>query len=227
MIRAIIAICLFATTIAQTNSAVDATLETRDLTRKIIGGTSGGTGQSLPVDLQTVIVNGGKKAGDKLFVDFIITNSGRQSIVLPVSPNARDIEPEGSSPSTFKRLSLFLTVEHGREPLMLKGGASLYGTSALEGTLRTLRPSESLIVHTVFLLASWEGPLSGTQTLTGHVRLLNETLKPKGSNLESVSSEIGSATANPLSWTIATGYDRKLTGQPDCYPYSVQTLETP
>ena len=203
MIQTIV-LCLLAIGIPQTNRSVDATNETRELARKIVSGSSGGNGHSLPIELKTVIVNGGSQPGDSLFVDFIITNPGPQPLALPTSLRADDFEPkEESSASTFEHLSLFITAGDPKHPLMLKGGADLYGAPRLRGSLRTLNPSESLVVHTKFRLAFSNGTLSGTQSFTAHLSLLDETLKPKGPDLESDSQELGFAAASPFSWTIA------------------------
>lgn len=203
MIRVMVVTCLAVVIFAQSDTTIDATGETATLSRKIVTGTSGGSGRSLPIELQTIVVNAGKHTGDPLFVDFMITNRSKQPLTLPISTNAQEIEPRDPNPSLFQRLNFFLVTRDSQQSLLVKGGADLYGATHLPETLRTLKPSESLIVHTKFLLASWRGDLLGTHTFTGHVALFYETLRSKGTSLESLSDEAGSATAAPFSWTVS------------------------
>jgi hypothetical protein len=178
--------------------------KTEDFSRKVMSGSFGNSVSPLPIQLQTTVVNGGNSPGDRLFVDFIITNTGPKPEIIPISPYPRDFEPKDSGKTSFECLSLFLTAGHPGTPLMLKGGANLYGEPHLPSTVITLKPSESLVVHTKFVLASWNGSIAGVQTFTGHILLVQESLKPKGSNLESTSAEIASASASAFTWTVSS-----------------------
>jgi hypothetical protein len=202
MIRATIATLLVALVIAQTTTTIDATGETRQFTREIVGGGGGNIDRPFHIDLQAVLVNAGSQSDDFILMDFIVTNRGKEPLTLPIDLHPRDFQPAGGEPSTFKRLSLFLTIGASPASFVLSGG-NLYGSANLPATLHTLLPSESLLVHTKCSL-KYVRRLSGPQMLIPRAMLYDETLTPKGAGMESFSNSIGSAKAPSLLWTPET-----------------------
>jgi|SRR5579863_4366297 hypothetical protein len=173
---------------------VDATGPVRRRVREGTMGRGGSVGRKSPLHVSICVVGGWRDNG-KIEVDFTLTNSGRDALTIPISPNPGDLEPaDPKATYTVKRLSLYVTSDKRREEI-LPGRAHLYGSSAFPGTLVTLSPSESVRVLALVGLPRPLGTESDAGSLVAHAALDDETIKAVDGQTLSDIQEIGSSSS--------------------------------
>jgi len=173
---------------------VDATGPVRHRVREATMGRGGGVGRKSPLHVAISLVGDGHENG-KVEVEFTLTNTGKDGLTIPISPNPGDLEPaDPKATYTVKRLGLYVTSDKRREEI-LPGRVHLYGSSAFPGTLVTLSPNESVHVLVLVGLPRPLGTESSTATLVAHAALYDETIETVGGQTLSDMHEIGSASS--------------------------------
>jgi hypothetical protein len=107
-------------------------------------------------------------------VEFLVRNTGRASIEIPVSPNLSELQPEDDTVA-FTYLSLSLVVVAGEEPNL--GYVSLFGSQAHKGTVLRLRPGEWVRVKANLKLDKWPQEVTSVD-LHGMFWLRRVTFRP-------------------------------------------------
>ena len=174
---------------------VDATGPIRGRTREATRGSGGGVARRLPLQVAIKTPVSTPDARGRTLVEFILTNSGRKALILPVSPHPADLEPSDPK-SAYTVLTLGLRVSLNKKPgTIFPGGTDLYGSASVPATLVTLGPGDSILVLTLVTL-----PMSGPEPLIATASLENQTLKTTNGELALDSQEIGFAmsTEYPL-----------------------------
>jgi hypothetical protein len=181
---------------ASSQLTVDATGPIRQRLRPEGVMRAGSIGRKLPLQVSIEVHGTSRKDNGITEVDFILTNSGKDNLVIPISPHPGDLEPANPKITyTVKNLSLFVAShKHERFESSLAGGAHLYGNEALLGTLFTLAPGRSVRVLTRVAVP----PISatdqdGTVAFVAHVMLDEETISMVDGQPFTDSHEIGSA----------------------------------
>jgi len=174
---------------------VDATGPVRERPRVATAGHVGSIGYKLPLQI-AIEVQGVADRGGKTEVDFVLTNSGKTDLLIPVSPNFGDLEAkERKQGYAVNHLILYLTFDQKRESI-LPGVANLYGTRVFSGTLVALASGESIRILTRMVLNSDSAPERATNRVyVAHTVLNVETTKTvAGQTFEDV-QEVGSAVS--------------------------------
>jgi hypothetical protein len=97
-------------------------------------------GRKLPVNVIIETTGAPPDESGKTLVVFVLTNSGKTNISLPVSPNPGDLEPPDPKTS-YKGLVLGLRISLAKRPASIfAGGADLYGSDDFAGTLVNMVP---------------------------------------------------------------------------------------
>jgi|SRR5271166_3826877 len=198
---------VFLTIAASGQLAVDATGPIRQRHRDAGAGHGGGVGHKLP--LHVAIESHGVPAGEnsRTLVEFIITNSGKEDLPVPVSPHPGDFEP--TDPKTgYTVRCMGLRITSGKAPgTILPGGADLYGSQKLPGTLLVLAPGESIHVFTRVALPSFRA-LQLEAVFVADVILNDETIRSVDGRDFSDMREIGSASSEEYtSQRLLTSHD--------------------
>jgi len=181
-------------TAASAQLTVDATGPIRERHRRPSSGTGGSSGYKLPLLVSLRTTGAPPDERGKTVVEFTLTNIGKSDLAIPISPHPGDFEPEDPKVSySVKMLNLYLTLDSGertsRQRVMLPGGAHLYGSSRLPGTLISLTPAESIHVLASVTLPDGEG---NGKVIVGRVTLNDETLQTVREHTVSDTREIGS-----------------------------------
>jgi hypothetical protein len=130
-------------------------------------------------------------ADGKTLVEFVLTNSGKSDVTLPISPHPGDLEPSDPR-AAYTLMTLGLRISLSKKPaIIFSGGAELYGSSDVPGTLVRLAPGESIRVLTRVALAERVSPKG--EEFDASASLDYETLKTVDRQLVSDSKEIGFA----------------------------------
>jgi hypothetical protein len=175
--------------VSQERMAVDAAGPIRERARiaSIVRG--GGVGRllSLKVAIETNVIS--PDTNGKTLVEFILTNSGRSNLTLPISPHPGDLEPSDPK-ATYTVMTLGLRIGLSRKPgAVFPGGAELFGNADHPGTIVTLAPDESIRV-----LARVALPGEGSaEPFDAGASVNNEIIKDVNGELVSDSQEIGFA----------------------------------
>jgi hypothetical protein len=133
----------------------------------------------------------------KAIVEFVLTNTGKNTIRVPVSLNSADFETSNADLGyTVETLVARLNLSRDKKIQTLPGGADLYGNDTVPGSIVPLSPGESIRirVRVVFRpeITSTEGEKS---VLVGYLGLNEEVVKTVRGQPFSDVSEIGSATS--------------------------------
>lgn len=172
--------------------------------RESSGGQHGSMGRRLALQV-AVEVHGGPSGDDgKTVVEFVLTNSGKEGLSIPVSPDPGEVEPaEGNY--RLKVLVLYMRscsspsewpCAIARQRELLPGGAWLYGNEE-SATLVTLAPGDSIRVRTKVKLP----PVLGTghkktEVFVAHARLVGQTVTTvDGKTLRDTTEDLGSANS--------------------------------
>ena len=189
---------------------VDATGPVRQMARQPTEGSGGGIGRKLPVALTVETQGGAPDSEGRTEVDFVITNSGKADLSLPISPHPADFEPTDPNVTyTLKVLNLSMGLGNGRGPnrkeTLLRGGARLYGESSSPASLAVLTPGESIRVRATVVLPSDRIPPGSSLSLVAHAGLGDETVKSASGHTASSARESGSADSQdyPLDYFLS------------------------
>lgn len=183
---------------ARAQVTIDATGPTHGAWNNIKAGRSGGTGRKLPLQV-TIAVNGTpfNASHGRTVLDFTLTNSGKQNIRIPVSPNADEL----NSVKSFRQLWLYVTSDTKYEKVLNGGGdphspfINLYGSDAVPSTLTTLAPGDSIRVRAEVALPQVSGADSGSTAFVAHAMMYDKTIKNIAGKPFMDSLEIGMATS--------------------------------
>jgi hypothetical protein len=182
----------FWSTIALAQVTVDATGPIRDRARTATSGHVGSIGRKLQVQI-TIEVTGVPDVDGSSDVTFILTNSGKKELLLPVSPNPADLEPADSKSYSVKQLSLYITSDQKQEQV-LTGGARLYGNRTFAGTLVSLAPGESIRVLARVAFPNLSGAeQSGSGPFVAHAVLNDRVTSLVDGQIFENTQEFGSA----------------------------------
>jgi len=172
---------------------VDATGPVRERVRVASVGRGGGVGRKIPLQVAIAVLGGWDDNG-RIEVDFTLTNTGKDAVTIPISPNPGDLEPADPK-AGYKGTCLSLHVIPSKRPGgILQGGAILYGSPKLPETLATLAPGDFIRVLTRVALP--QVPSAEPDTLlVASAMLNNETISAVNGQTVSEMQEIGSASS--------------------------------
>ena len=175
---------------------VDATGPLRDRLRRPTAGHGGSIGRELPLKLAVEVLGGSPDPAISTEVQFILTNSGKNPLTIPVSPNPGDLEPADPKVRYSVRvLSLYITTDRKREK-KVPGGVELYGNRGWPGTLMSLAPGESVRVLARVALPPIPIPDQDSgMVFVGHAILDNQAVHTVDGQTFEDTQEIGSATS--------------------------------
>jgi hypothetical protein len=114
----------------------------------------GGIGRKLPIQVAIEVPGSPGTEKGKNVVLFVLTNSGKESLSIPVSPDPESVEPDSQNYS-LERLRLYLgycaapskwPCALAENQVTLSGGANLYGNQQT-ATVVLLAPGESVRVR--------------------------------------------------------------------------------
>jgi hypothetical protein len=183
--------------------AIDDTVPIRQRQREPLAGGGGGVGLRIPLELAVKGHTPQTDTGNKTEVEFILTNSGKTAIVIPVSPHPGDLEPENSeAPYSFTCLTLRIVSKTGPVEI-LPGGAELYGSTAAAGTLKTLGPGDSIQVLALVTLPGVSQQTDADEYIA-MAMLTNQVVASKNGQPVETSREIGNASSPQFTLSILT-----------------------
>jgi hypothetical protein len=180
---------------------IDVTGPVRERQRNPTFGSGGSSGRRLALQVTFEVQASSQDAHGRTYVDFTLTNNGKTSLTLPISPHPGDLEPKDAKATyTVEHLTLYLASETGskaeKRSTVLPGGANLYGQSEFPETLTILKPGESVKFLTRVAVPHDSGtPSPDSITLVANAWLYQETIRPMGDQIKSEEEEIGSATS--------------------------------
>ncbi len=171
---------------------IDATGPDKEL-REAPGGRIGSIGRKLPLKVAVEVPAGPSSDNGKTVVEFILTNSGKEGLNIPVSPDPGDVEPaDAETKYSFKLLNLYITSE-GKRRATLPGGARLYGNDE-SATLVALAPGDSIrVCAKVALSPATAVDQSSTVVFVAHAMLVDETVTAVDGKPFMDGFEVGSA----------------------------------
>lgn len=139
---------------AGSQTLIDATVQIRNRQREPIAGTGGGIGLEIPLLGAKSRHSISMQPPAKAEIEFTLTNVGKEFITIPISPHPRDFEPQNPQESySLECLSLRILPAAG-PAAVLPGGADLFGSSSVSGSMKILSPGESVRVLTLVTLPS-------------------------------------------------------------------------
>jgi hypothetical protein len=140
----------------------------------------------------------------RTLVKFTLTNSGKNDLTFPISPNPGDFEPPDAKQSyTVRVLNLSVTSDKQQSNILL-GQASLFGSDSAAGTIVTLAPGESMQVLAKVALPPIDSH-HGSLAFVGHATLGKETVKTVNGQVLSEAQETGSASSSEYSPSALLG----------------------
>jgi hypothetical protein len=170
---------------------VDATGPIRQRKRDAARGHVGCCGRKLPLQVAMETTGSPPDENGQTLVEFVLTNSGKKALVLPVSPHPGDLEPSDPN-ATYSGMSLGLRIGLSKKPAgIFGGGADLFGSKEFPGTLVSLAPGDSIRV-----LARVALPQVGNtepEAFKASALLGTETIKRVNGELVSESQNVGFA----------------------------------
>ena len=168
------------------------------------GGTGGGVGRKLPAQLAIEVEGTPFNAGNgRTVIDFVLTNTGKQELTIPLSPTGRDVE----STNSFRGLTLYITFggkgdPWGRDRQVLQAGTeprnqfvSLYGSDAVPSTLGKLSSGESIRVRAELALPHISATDPASVSFVAHAMMDDVTIRTVGDKRVMDSREVGIATS--------------------------------
>lgn len=175
---------------------VDATGPIRGRLRPPTTGRFGSIGHKLTLTIGIEVHNGPPLKGSASEVEFTLTNIGNKTLVVPISPHARDMEPD--DPKVGYRLShMRLHLTWGEKTI---GSADLYGSQQFPQTLLSLEPGSS--VHVIVRADFPENPSTSQNTqpiIVAHASLENQAIRTVNGGTTEDTRELGSATSSDYS----------------------------
>lgn len=179
---------------------VDATGPIRERKREAAQGHGGSVGRKLPlrVSIQTSISALDKDG--KTLVEFVLTNSGKSDLTLPISPHPGDLEPSDPK-APYTLVALGLRISLSKKPgVIFPGGAELFGSAEFPETLVSLAPGNSLRVLTRVALPEVGG--RNADTFVASASLGNESMRTMNGVILSDLQNVGFATSQE--YTLAS-----------------------
>ena len=173
---------------------IDATVPIRGRIRNPTAGHGGSVGRKLP--LRVELETRGSPPDEKGLteVEFILANTGKEPLTLPISPHPGDMEPSDPKVSyTLQVLHLYVTSDK-RQELTISGRTDLYGKRDSPEAFVKLAPGESIRVLTRVALPT-DPSLNGAAqaVFVAHVVLDDETIKTRDGQTTEDTQEVGSA----------------------------------
>jgi len=179
--------------IAAGQLTVDATGPTRQRKREATHGQGGGVGRKLPLTVAIETRGSSPDEKGRSLVEFILTNSSKNGLTLPISPHPGDLEPPDPRAS-YTLLTLGLRVSLSKKPgVIFPGGAELYGSAELPQTLVSLAPGGSIRVLTRVALPEGPSAPPDSAEIVASASLDNETMSTINGQMLLDSQEIGFA----------------------------------
>jgi hypothetical protein len=149
----ILAICLIPVS-GLSQVTVDATRPPKGKERVVDGGGSrGGVGLRAPFSLAIHPEGKQPDTSGQLRIVCVLTNTGTTTLVLPISTDPGDLEPNSLSPS-YRCICLSLSMAEVAHVANVLSGATLCGDPAIPKSMALLSPGEELRVLTQFPLPS-------------------------------------------------------------------------
>ncbi len=174
---------------------MDATGVPRARLRNPTVGHAGSIGRHLPLRVAAEFVRFLPAGNGVAEVAFTLTNSGENPLVIPVSPNPRDLEPSDPKASyRLKNINLYITSDR-RQESVLAGGARLYGSEAFPSTLVMLASQKSLRILARVTLPPVLADHSSEAVFVAHAVLNDQTMGMVGGQISEDTKEIGSAVS--------------------------------
>lgn len=174
---------------------IDATGPIREQVRQPSSGSGGGIGRQIPIQV-TVSALGGWNEKGEIEVDFTLTNIGNRNVNIPISPNPGDLEPADAN---YTLMVLTLRIMPKINPGgIFPGGADLFGSPTIPGTLVNLGPGSSVRVITRVGLPRPTYSENDLVPLIAGAMMNNETIRTVHGQLVEESQEIGSAYSQPV-----------------------------
>ncbi len=175
--------------------AVDATVPIRERLRSATTGTSGSIGRKLAIQVAIETTRTSPNDSGMTELDFILTNTGKTVLTLPISPHPRDLEPtDPKTDYTVEVLRLYVTSDK-RQGLALSKTTDLYGSRMSPETLVKLAPGESIRVLTILVLPRDPHTSEAGETFVAHAVLDSETIRNINGQTVSNTQELGSASS--------------------------------
>jgi hypothetical protein len=170
---------------------IDTTGPIRQRKREAVRGHVGSSGRKLSLQLAIQTAGSPPDEKGKTLVEFILTNSGKNELTLPVSPNAGDLEP--SDPKTaYTVMRLGIGISLSKKPaVILPGGADLYGSAESPGTVIDLAPGDTIRVLARVALPEAGGP--NPEGFDAIASLDNQTIRTVNGEVVSDSQDLGFA----------------------------------
>ena len=172
---------------------VDATVPIRGRLRNPTAGTSGSIGRKLAMQIAIETTRTSPNDSWRAEVDFILKNTGKVVLTLPLSPHPGDLEPANARYSV-EVLSLYVT-SGKRQDSLLSGRTSLYGSRVSPETLVKLAPGESIRVLTRIGVPQ-DSAGTADQVFVGHASLEHQTVKTTNGQTIDNTREVGSASSS-------------------------------
>jgi hypothetical protein len=182
---------------------VDATGPHRSPDFGTTGGSGGGIGRKLPlrlsIELQGTPFNG---TNGKSVIEFVLTNIGKENILVPVSPDGADVEWSDS----FRKLSIYITSDKKHEVMLKAGGnprspfVSLYGVDVAHGTVTVLSSGNSIRVRAEVALPQAPVEKAAVQVFVAHGMMDDFKVKEENGKRLMNSSEVGNAASTEYTW---------------------------
>jgi hypothetical protein len=128
----------------------------------------------------------------KTLVEFILTDVDKEALMLPTSLHPGDLEPPDPK-SEYSVMQLDLGISQSKKPVVIfPGGADLYGSTSVPGTLIRLAPGESIHVLTKIALPTSNDKRGEEQRFVATGSLNTETVKNLNGRIVSYSQISGS-----------------------------------
>lgn len=193
VLMVVLAVCTFPS-ISQV--VVDATAPHPTLRKPPSSGTAGSIGRSLPLELRVEIRPNAQNEAGKVEADFLLTNTRKTPILLPISTNPRDVEPpDPRGFYTMQVLTLRLSSSKGLGT-KVRGGATLFGNEKSPKTMLALKPNQSLRIRS--LVAASGLTEDSTAVLSGSADLEQVTIRITNGKALSESQDLGHAESSPF-----------------------------
>ncbi len=191
---------LFACTcaFAQGQVSVDATVPIHNRPWNPDAGEGGGVGRRLPLAVTVKPMDASPDSKGRTKIEFVLTNSGKENLSIPISPHPGDLEPPSPEVEySVTHLSLFLSEVHSPGSI-LSGGADLFGAAKLAGTLVPLSPGSSLHVIAYVSLPFGSAMRPDEMRLIAGAILNIERVEKRDGRMLSTLHEIGSAFSKEI-----------------------------
>lgn len=154
---------------------VDATGPIRQGKREAARVHGGSSGHKLPLRVAIRATGSPPDETGTTLLEFMLTNSGKNALTLPISPHPGDLEPSDPK-AAYTMLTLGLRVSLSKKPgIIFAGGADLYGRTAYPESLVNLAPGDSIRVLTRIALP--DAGADATATVVAIATLSDDSIR--------------------------------------------------